>query len=426
VHVRADDWRRALADPAQPLRHELFDLADGYPGQAAFANRWRGIVSGDGHTLWLTATGGVVRIDSAGLRRNRVPPTAVILGVTADGGAWPARGPVTLPPGTRHFRVTYTAPALRMPERVRFEYRLDGVDTAWLDGGTRRATSFSNLGPGDYVFRVRAINEDGVAGPDTAPLRLHIEPTLVQTVWFKLACAGAVVLLGMALYRARMRYVTRRVTERLQVKTAERERIARTLHDTFLQTVQGLVLRVDAVAATLPPETRARRQLETVLDDASHVIGEGREQLQELRAGDAHVLEDVLGDAIARLKIAHGAGIVDLHVEDERRPLLAPVADEIAEIAREALRNAFAHAQAARIRVTLTYGRRALTLCVADDGRGLPEPVRRDGASSGHWGLVGMRERAARIGGRLDIASGPRQGTTVLLTVPAARAYAAS
>jgi len=425
VHVRADDWRRALADPTEPLRHELFDLADGYPGQAAFANRWRGIVSGDGRTLWLSATGGVVHVDSAGLRRNRVPPTAVILGVTADGGGWPAQGPVTLPPGTRHFRVTYTAPALRMPERVRFEYRLDGVDTAWLDGGTRRATTFSNLGPGDYVFRVRAINEDGVAGPTVAALPLHIEPTLVQTVWFKLGCAGAAVLLGIALYRARMRYVTRRVTERLQVKTAERERIARTLHDTFLQTVQGLVLRVDAVAATLPPETRARRQLETVLDDASHVIGEGREQLQELRAGDAHVLEDVLGDAIARLKIAHGAGIVDLHVEDERRALLAPVADEIAEIAREALRNAFAHAQATRIRVTLTYGRRALTLCVADDGRGLPEPVRRDGARSGHWGLVGMRERAARIGGRIDITGGPRQGTTVLLTVPAARAYAA-
>ena len=425
VHVRADDWRHALADPAQPLRHELFDLADGYPGQAAFANRWRGIASGDGRTLWLTATGGVMRVDTAALRRNGVPPTAVILGVTAGGITWPAHGPVTLPPGTGHFRITYTAPALRMPERVRFEYRLDGVDTAWLDGGTRRATSFSHLGPGDYVFRLRAVNEDGISGPDVVALPLHIQPTLVQTAWFRAACAGGVLLLGVALYRARVRHVTRRATERLQVRTAERERIARTLHDTFLQTVQGLVLRVDAVAATLPPETRARRQLETVLDDASQVIGEGREQLQELRAGDAQVLEDVLGDAIARLEMAHGTGIVDLHVQDARRALLAPVADEIADIAREALRNAFTHARATRIRVTLHYGRRALTLCVADDGRGLPEPVRRDGMRSGHWGLVGMRERAARIGGRLDIASGPRPGTTVTLTVPAARAYAA-
>jgi signal transduction histidine kinase len=162
-----------------------------------------------------------------------------------------------------------------------------------------------------------------------------------------------------------------------------------------------------------------------VLDDASQAIGEGREQLQELRAGDAHVLEDVLADAVARLRLAHGALAVDLHVEGERRPLLAPVADEIAEIAREALRNAFAHAHAARIRVTLAHARRTLTLCVADDGRGIPEPVNRDGGRAGHWGLVGMRERAERIGARLDIASGPRQGTTVTLTVPGAHAYGA-
>ncbi|MCS0613550.1 histidine kinase [Massilia kyonggiensis] len=425
VHVRAADWRQALRDPDKVLRYELFNTLDGYPGRAAFENRSRGIVSADGRNLWLTATGGVVRLDLAQLRRNRVAPQAVILGVTADGRSWPAQGTAMLPAGTDHFRIQYTAPALRLPERVRFEYRLDGVDRTWLDAGTRRATSYTNIGPGDYVFRVRAVNEDGVPGEAVATLPLRVLPTLVQTSWFRLACAGALALLGVQLYRYRMRYVTRRLTERLQVKTAERERIARTLHDTFLQTVQGLVLRVDAVAATLPPDAGARRQLENVLDDASHAIGEGREQLQELRAGDAHVLEDVLADAIVRLRQAHGALAVDVHVDGERRPLLAPVADEIAEIAREALRNAFAHAHAARIRVTLVYARRTLTLCVADDGCGIPEPVRRDGARSGHWGLVGMRERAERIGARLDIASGPRQGTTVTLTVPGAHAYGA-
>jgi signal transduction histidine kinase len=412
VHVRAADWRQAIQDPGTLLRHELFDTLDGYPGRAAFESRWRGMVSADGRNLWLTATGGVAHLDVAGLHRNRVAPQAVILAVTSDRGAWPARGKVDLPAGVDHFRIQYTAPALRMPERVRFEYRLDGVDTAWIDAGTRRATSYTNIGPGDYVFRVRAVNEDGVAGDAVAALPLHVAPTLVQTVWFKVVCAGALALLGMLLYRWRMRYVTRRLTERLQVRTAERERIARTLHDTFLQTVQGLVLRVDAVAATLPP-------------DASQAIGEGRDQLQELRAGDAHVLEDVLAETVARLKVAHGALDVDLHVEGERRAVRAPVADEIAEIGREALRNAFAHAHASRVWVTLDYARRTLVLCVADDGRGIPEAVRRDGARSGHWGLVGMRERAARIGARLDIASGPREGTAVTLTVPGVHAYGA-
>ena len=425
VHVRAADWREAMRNPDLPLRYELFDALDGYPGRAAFENRWPGIVSADGRNLWLTASGGVARIDLAQLRRNRVPPQAVVLGVEAGDRTWPARGKIGLPAGTDQFRILYTAPALRMPERVRFEYRLDGVDGGWIDGGTRRATTYTNIGPGDYVFRVRAVNEDGVPGEAVATLPLRVAPTLAQTTWFRLACAGALVLLGMLLYRYRMRSVTRRLTERLQVRTAERERIARTLHDTFLQTVQGLVLRVDAVAATLPPDDGARRQLEHVLDDASQAIGEGRDQLQELRAGDAHVLEDVLADTIVKLKIAHGALDVELHVTGERRALLAPVADEIAEIAREALRNAFAHAHAARLRVTLEYGRRTLILCVADDGRGLPEPVRRDGMRSGHWGLVGMRERAARIKARLDICSGPRLGTAVTLTVPGAHAYAA-
>jgi signal transduction histidine kinase/ligand-binding sensor domain-containing protein len=425
VHVRAADWRQALQDPGKPLRHELFDTLDGYPGRAAFDNRWRGMLSADGRNLWLTATGGVVRLDLAQLRRNRVAPQAVILKVTSDRGVWPARGKVDLPAGVGHFRIEYTAPALRMPERVRFEYRLDGVDTGWLDAGTRRATSYTNIGPGDYVFRLRAVNEDGVPGDAVATLPLHVAPTLVQTVWFKVACAGALAVLAYLLYRWRMRYVTRRLTERLQVRTAERERIARTLHDTFLQTVQGLVLRVDAVAATLPADAGARRQLETVLDDASQAIGEGRDQLQELRAGDAHVLEDVLAETVARLKVAHGALDVDLRVEGERRALRAPVADEIADIAREALRNAFAHAHAARIWVTLEYAQRALVLCVADDGRGIPDAVRRDGARSGHWGLVGMRERAARIGARLHVASGPREGTAVTLTVPGVHAYGA-
>jgi signal transduction histidine kinase len=425
VHVRAADWRQAMQHPDQPLRYELFDALDGYPGSAAFENRWPGIVSADGRNLWLTASGGVARLDLAQLRRNRVPPQAVVLGVEADDRSWPARGKVELPAGADHFRILYTAPALRMPERVRFEYRLDGVDGAWLDGGTRRVTTYTNVGPGDYVFRVRAVNEDGVPGDVVATLPLRVAPTLVQTTWFRLGCAGVLVLLGMLLYRYRMRYVTRRLTERLQVKTAERERIARTLHDTFLQTVQGLVLRVDAVAATLPPDDGARRQLEHVLDDASQAIGEGRDQLQDLRASDAHVLEDVLADTITQLKMAHGAHAVDLHVTGERRGLLAPVADELAEIAREALRNAFAHARAERIHVTLEYGRRALVLCVADDGLGLPEPVRRDGTRNGHWGLVGIRERAVHIGARFDVCSGPRLGTTVTLTVPGARAYAA-
>jgi anti-sigma regulatory factor (Ser/Thr protein kinase) len=423
VHVRAADWRRSIGDPGQLLRYELFGAADGYPGQAVLETRWKSAISPDGRNLWLAATGGVVRIDTGALRRNGVPPQATILSVSTDQRVYPARAGVVLPPGG-NFRVQFTAPALHMPERIRFEYRLDGFDRGWQDAGTRRATSYTNIAPGDYVFRVRAINEDGVAGQDAAGVALRVEPTLTQTTWFKLACGAGALLLAVLLYCVRVRYITARLTERLQVRTAERERIARTLHDTFLQTVQGLVLRVDAIASALPPEAAARRQLENVLSDACHAIGEGRNQLQELRAGDGHVMEDLVIETVTRLRATHGWIAAELRVEGERRALHAAASEEIAEIVREALRNAFAHSGANQIRALVVYGAHRLTVRIADNGKGIAAAVLR-GGREGHWGLAGMRERAARIGARLAVDSGRRTGTAVVLTVPAARAYAA-
>jgi signal transduction histidine kinase len=431
VHVRADDWRRAMLDPGQELRCDVFDGTDGYPGQAVIETRWPSAVTADGRNLWLVGSGGVVRVDTAVLRRGLPAPASAILAVVAGNTGYPVGTPagpaIALPAGTEQFRIEYTAPALRTPERQRFTYRLDGVDGRWLDAGMRRATTYTNIGPGHYTFHVRAVDDDGLGSGPEATVRLHVAPLPTQTLWFRVACAAGVMLLGVLLYRYRVRYLTGRLTEQLQVRTAERERIARTLHDTFLQTVQGLVLRVDAVAAMLPPGHRARSQLERVLDDASQAIGEGRDQLQALRAGDAPPLEDALADAVARVRATHARIAVELRVEGARRVLQPDAAVEIAEIGAEALRNAFAHSGAAQVRVVLGYGRRTLTLCVADNGRGIPAHVLRTGTRAGHWGLVGMRERAAHLGAQLQVDSaagtGDGAGTTVMLTVPAAQAY---
>jgi signal transduction histidine kinase/ligand-binding sensor domain-containing protein len=423
VHVRAADWRRAMEQPDEPLRYELFDALDGYPGQAELAIRLPSALMADGRHVWAVASGGVVAIDTRELRRNTLPPMPVILGVATDKAAFGGGAAQRLPPGSSAFRVQFTAPALRKPERVRFEYRLDGIDERWQDAGPRRTTSYANVGPGDYLFHVRAVNEDGVASLGDASMRLVVEPTLVQSTPFRVACGLALIALLTALYRYRVRYLTRRHGERLRVKTAERERIARTLHDTFLQNVQAMTMRLDAVASSLPEGDRTRGQLETIRGHASSAIGEGRKQLEELRSSDAHALEDVLADAAARLREAHPGTAFALDVEGKRRELSAAAAEEACEIAREALRNAFAHARAGRISVRLDYGRRALTVSVSDDGQGLDPEVARSGYRSGHWGLIGMRERAQRIGARLAVDSTPGSGTTVALTVPAGRAY---
>lgn len=427
VHVRAQDWRRSIANPALPLRYEVFDGLDGYPGRAVFENRWRSAWSPDGRNLWLAATGGVVRVDTANLERNRIAPTPVILALSAGKEVFfpepPGRPAPRLAPGTERLRIDFTSPSLRMPERVRFEYLLEGVDSGWQDAGTRRTTSYTSVQPGDYVFRLRAVNEDGVRSTTQAVLRFSVEPTLWQTVTFKLLAAALTAALLFLAYRYRVRYLTRRVAERMHVKMAERERIARTLHDTFLQTVQSLVFRVDAIAARMPPEAGARGELEQVLGHARRALGEGREQLQELRSVGSEQPEELLNDSIAELQAAHPGIAIGLRSTGRRR-LVPGIGDEVAAIAREALHNACVHAAASRIDACLEYQHERLLLTVTDDGRGVDAAVLHRGAAAGHWGLVGMRERAGRVGAILEVESGSDAGTVIRLTVPAARAYA--
>lgn len=428
VHVRAEDWKRSIANPALPLRYEVFDGLDGYPGRAVFENRWRSAWSTDGRNLWLAATGGVVRVDTANLERNRIAPTPVILSLSAGKEVFVPAGPdrptPRLAPGTERLRIDFTSPSLRMPERVRFEYMLEGVDSGWQDAGTRRTTSYTSVRPGDYVFRLRAINEDGVRSATQAQLRFSVEPTLWQTMSFKLLAAALAAVLLFLAYRYRVRYLTKRVAERMHVRMAERERIARTLHDGFLQTVQSLVLRVDAIASGLPREAAARGQLEQVLGHARRALGEGREHLQELRSLDSGQPEDLLEDSIAQLRAAHPGIALALRSGGPRRRLATGIGDEVAAIAREAMHNACVHAAATRAETSLEYQPERLVLTVSDDGRGIDAGVLRAGAADGHWGLVGMRERAERIGASLAIETGGRAGTVVRLTVPGARAYA--
>jgi signal transduction histidine kinase len=424
VHVRAADWRHAMADPDTPLRYELFNALDGYPGQSALRSRLPTAVTGDGRHLWFVADGGVVWLDTATLRRNAVAPQPMIMELATEQASYGARGPLKLPAGAGNFRIRYTAPMLRAPEQLRFQYRLDGVDAHWQDAGTRRMTSYTNVAPGDYVFRVRAVNEDGVASTADATLALSLAPTLAQSLPFKLACALLLAALAYVLHRYRVRQLTRRLTERLQVRTDERERIARTLHDTILQAVQVLVLRLDTLAASLPPGDRARRELQQALGDAGGAIDAGREQVRALRDGAAPVLADAIEDCADELRGIYKDIGFALRITGRERALREGAADEAVHIACEALRNAFAHAQARRIEVVLDFGRRALVVTVRDDGRGLDAEVARAGYRSGHWGLIGMRERAERLGATLALDSKPDAGTVVTLTVPAARIYA--
>lgn len=416
VRVRAADWQRALDHPGQSLRYELFGTADGYPGRASILWRAPTAHTGDGRHVWFISSRGIVGLDSADLRRNPAAPHPVVLDVSTDQTRFDAAGDLRLPPGSQSFRVRFTAPLLRQPERTRFEFRLDGVDAGWRDADNRRTTSYTNVAPGDYVFRVRAFNEDGVPSERDATVRMTVEPTLVQTLPFKLAVAAALAALLVMLYRLRVRHLTRRITERVEIRTAERERIARTLHDSFLQSVYLLLLRLRKLTARLPEQDGARRELQSILDDTGKALDAGRDEVHALRV--ARTIEDIVRDCAASLRLLHPEVGFELRSDGAPGDADQGLVDEAGAIACEALRNAFAHARARHIVVTIGHGKRELSVLVEDDGQGMdPERIglgRRDG----HWGLVGMRERAAHIGARLDIQSNPGNGTLVELSVP--------
>ena len=221
-----------------------------------------------------------------------------------------------------------------------------------------------------------------------------------------------------------MAQVASRIRTRLEERLGERERIARELHDTLLQSVQGLVLRFQSVANRMPAGEPSRAHLESALKSADDVMVEGRNRVRGLRAGDHS------GDPLANLQeLADAAGFdppIPIRIVVEGRPTQVHplVAAEIRRIAGEALFNIARHARANSVDVAITYGDRQLGVQIRDDGVGIAPSVLAQGSKEGHFGLIGMRERAERIGGALSIDSGAGKGTDVILTLPARLAYA--
>jgi signal transduction histidine kinase len=230
---------------------------------------------------------------------------------------------------------------------------------------------------------------------------------------------------------SRVRKLTEaQLTLRFEERLSERTRIARELHDTLLQSFQALMLHFQTVSDLLPPG-EAKEALEKVLDRADKAIVESRDAIQNLRASTAATNElaealVALGEELAGTG-AGGTGSAAFRVSIEGTPRqLHPILrDDVYRIAREALRNAFHHAEAKQIEAGITYGERVLRLRIRDDGKGI-DPKLLEAGRDGHWGLPGMRERAQQIGAQLDLWSKVGAGTEMDLRIPGAIAYGTS
>jgi signal transduction histidine kinase/ligand-binding sensor domain-containing protein len=415
-------WMR---EPSGAVEFERFDALDGLRGHAPQVRPLPSLIRAADGKLWFSTSSAIALIDPAHIYRNRLPPPVLVRSVAYGGKLVDVedRKSLTLPQGAASLRITFTALGLAMPERVRLRYRLEGVDRDWQEPVGRRAVSYTNLAPGSYRFEVTAANEDGVWNRQPATLDIHIPPTFVQTGWFLLILALGAALLLYAAYVLRVRYITRRMQERLEARLEERSRIARSLHDTLLQSVQGLLMSFNAHAHHVPEGSRERANLERTLGLAGRLLVEGRDQIMDMRASaspdEMHLALHSFGLELAK----YSGSAFELHIAGRARPLKPQVSDEVYAIGREALCNASRHANACHVVLELDYGRETFALLIRDDGCGLDETVAQPGSRPGHWGLPGMRERAAAIGAHFHLASQPGKGTEIVVTLPGELAY---
>lgn len=426
AHVAREEVAHALRDDTPRVKHETFDHLDGVPGTAVQVRPQPSAIETSDGRLWFSTTAGIVSIDPARIVRNSLPPVVTVWSLTSGGERHPNVGePVRLPVHTSEVHIEYTAGSLTVPERVRFRYLLEGLDREWQDVGSRREAHYTNLGPGRFTFRVTAANNDGVWNDTGASFDFVIEPAFYQTQWFYALCAFACVAILTALYQARMRQVAAHVRGRLEARLAERERIARELHDTLLQGMQGLIWRFQAATDRIPSTEPARHLMEQSLDRADQLLAEGRDKIKDLRPTAKGAAD------LANVFIAEGAQLAEetsvefrVTVQGAQRDLHPIVREESFVIGREALTNAFRHARARQIEVEISYGRAALHVRIRDDGEGISPVVLEAGGRPGHFGLVGMRERAKKLGADLEVWSKLGAGTEVDLCVPARVAYA--
>lgn len=431
--IPAAEISRALQNGTSVAHDQLYDERDGLPGAIQQGVLFPSSVQSTDGRFWFSAAGGVAWIDPSRITKNMLPPPVTIRSIIANKKVYSSSSGLRLPAPTKDLLIDYTALSLAIPERVRFRYKLEGYDQDWQDAGTRREAAYTNLNPRQYRFRVVACNNDGVWNETGASLEFSILPAWYQTLWFRSAGIATFALALWTLYQFRLRRLEQQYSARIEERVSERTRIARELHDTLLQSLHGLMFEFQAARNMLPrkPE-EAMHALDAAICGTEETIAESRDAIHDLRSeafteGDlAELLENVGKELAVAQPPGHNAPAFRVIVEGEPQSLAALVQGEVYHIIVEVVRNAFHHSNARQIEVEIRYDKHRVRLRVRDDGKGIDPGVLEQSRRPGHWGLPGVRERARRIGARLDFWSQTGAGTEVELTVPGAIAYKAS
>lgn len=364
-------------------------------------------------TMWFATSRGVAVFRRDALHREEMAPLAHLTEAAIDGLDLDMGGSSKVPPGAGRMQIRYTGIHLRAPERVRFSYKLVGLDADWVPAAGRRTANYNSLGRGHYQFLVKAELPGGPSSQTSG--EFEILPHFWETVWFRLLCLAALGGMIWGAFRLRMW----QVRSRFAIVLNERERLAREIHDTLAQSFVGISSQLDAAMTFLPETASAARMcIDLARKMARHSLTEARRSVMDLRAAllDNQDLATAIESGVGMWTAGTG---IDASVDAKHPsgPLSKDVEQDVFRIAQEAVTNVVKHAGAKKIAVTLDIQPKRLNLTIVDDGCGFDEG-QAFASARGHFGLIGMRERAKRLRGDLRLESQAGRGTRLEVEVP--------
>jgi ligand-binding sensor domain-containing protein/signal transduction histidine kinase len=411
-----------------------FSAADGLPGRDLTG--WGACYQSPTGEMFFGGFGGATAFYPNRIANSSFVPRTVLTDFQLSGNPVPIGGKsplkqsitrtdsITLSHQQNVFSIEFSALSFFNSATNRYRYKLDGLDSSWhAVGGDQRIASYTTLPASTYTFEVQGATSRGPWSEPGALLRIEILPAWYQTLWFRGICVIAFLGLLWSIYLLRLQELERRFHTTLDARVNERIRIARELHDTLLQSFQGLMLKLCTLTNVLDRPAEARERLEGILEQGQDAIDEGRTAVRGMRSSAvtqndlARALVEV-GERLAGEKTARSPVNFRVVVEGESRDLHPILRDEVYRIVSEAISNAFRHSGAGRITAVIRYDKKQLRALVQDDGKGIDAQVLEGGGREGHYGLLGMHERAKLVGGKLTLRSRLGSGTEIELTIP--------
>jgi len=409
------------------LHAATFTTADGLRSRETSSNSHPTACHGNDGQLWFTTPRGVIVVDPLHFPEFLSRPPIAIERFAVDDRDMAKAPIVPISAGALRFQFDYAGISFAAPQKVRYQYMLEGFDHAWTDAGTRRTAYYTNIPPAKYRFRVRAVlgdgvtpaSSEGISQADETSLSFELMPRFYQTLWFRALMLLLIAALIVVVFRRRVLLVERE----FRAVMGERNRIAREIHDTLAQGYVGISLQLEILGELLRHNRAeaASKHLAQTQDMVRDGLNDARQSIWALRSQDSG--EQTLPIRLRRLieQARHSSLSANLEVHGAYRALSRDAEQEVIRIAQEAIQNVKKHAEAANLSVRLDYDERSLALTVSDDGKGF-EVISQVGASNGHYGLTGIRERASLINAEIEIVSEPGIGTAVKLKIPAPEA----